>query len=77
MMLERHARYMPVMNQKVMMGVISLYDVAKAVVDSQNLKTRCSRAHPRLAWKPKTVRPTEPRHWVHPPRVPGAWPKLF
>jgi hypothetical protein len=38
---------MPVMNQKVMMGVISLYDVAKAVVDSQNLKTRCSRSHPR------------------------------
>ncbi len=34
MMLERHARYMPVMAQRTLMGVISLYDVAKAVVDS-------------------------------------------
>ncbi|MDB5857436.1 MAG: domain protein-like protein, partial [Ramlibacter sp.] len=32
MMLERHARYMPVMDKRMLMGVISLYDVAKAVV---------------------------------------------
>ena len=33
MMLERHARYMPVMDKRMLMGVISFYDVAKAVVD--------------------------------------------
>src|SRR2546425_321586 len=30
MMLDRHARYMPVMDKRMLMGVISLYDVAKA-----------------------------------------------
>jgi CBS domain-containing protein len=45
MMLDRHARYMPVMNQKVLMGVISLYDVAKAVVDSQNFENKMLKAY--------------------------------
>ncbi|MFN9476295.1 CBS domain-containing protein, partial [Acidovorax sp.] len=36
MMLGHHARYMPVMTQRTLMGVISFYDVAKAVVDSQD-----------------------------------------
>ncbi len=45
MMLERHARYMPVMNQKMLMGVISLYDVAKAVVDSQNFENQMLKAY--------------------------------
>jgi len=36
MMLSRHARYMPVMTQRTLMGVISFYDVAKAVVDGQD-----------------------------------------
>ena len=45
MMLDRHARYMPVMNQKVMMGVISFYDVAKAVVDSQNFENKMLKAY--------------------------------
>ena len=40
MMLERHARYMPVMDQRTLMGVISFYDVAKAVVDSQDFENR-------------------------------------
>ena len=43
MMLGRHARYMPLLNRKVLEGVISFYDVAKAVVDARTLKTRCSR----------------------------------
>ena len=38
MMLERHARYMPVMEMGEVKGVISFYDVAKAVVDSQNFE---------------------------------------
>src|SRR6185312_11045830 len=31
MMLDRHARYLPVLDKKMLMGVISFYDVAKAV----------------------------------------------
>ncbi|MEX8521063.1 MAG: CBS domain-containing protein [Leptothrix sp. (in: b-proteobacteria)] len=45
MMLERHARYMPVLNQRTLMGVISFYDVAKAVVDSQDFENRMLKAY--------------------------------
>ena len=45
MMLERHARYMPVMDSKMLMGVISFYDVAKAVVDSQNFENKMLKAY--------------------------------
>ena len=45
MMLGRHARYMPVLNEKMLMGVISLYDVAKAVVDSQNFENKMLKAY--------------------------------
>jgi CBS domain-containing protein len=45
MMLERHARYMPVMDKGMLMGVISFYDVAKAVVDSQNFENRMLKAY--------------------------------
>ena len=45
MMLGRHARYMPVMAQRTLMGVISFYDVAKAVVDSQDFENRMLKAY--------------------------------
>jgi CBS domain-containing protein len=45
MMLDRHARYMPVMDSRMLMGVISLYDVARAVVDSQNFENRMLKAY--------------------------------
>lgn len=45
MMLNHHARYMPVMAQKTLMGVISFYDVAKAVVDSQDFENRMLKAY--------------------------------
>ena len=45
MMLSRHARYMPVMTQKTLMGVMSFYDVAKAVVDSQDFENRMLKAY--------------------------------
>ncbi len=45
LMLERHTRYMPVMDAKMLMGVISFYDVAKAVVDSQNFENRMLKAY--------------------------------
>jgi CBS domain-containing protein len=45
MMLQRHARYMPVMDNKTLMGVISFYDVAKAVVDTQDFENRMLKAY--------------------------------
>ena len=64
MMLDRHARYMPVMDKRMLMGVISFYDVAKAVVDSQNFETRCSRPTSATG-----LRKTIPR-----PERRGCWP---
>ncbi len=45
MMLSRHARYMPVLNQETLIGVISFYDVAKAVVDGQDFENRMLKAY--------------------------------
>ena len=45
MMLQRHARYLPVMDRKTLMGVISFYDVAKAIVDSQDFENRMLKAY--------------------------------
>ena len=45
MMLQRHARYMPVMERRTLMGVISFYDVAKAVVDAQDFENRMLKAY--------------------------------
>ncbi|OYU30207.1 MAG: hypothetical protein CFE39_14710 [Comamonadaceae bacterium PBBC2] len=45
MMLDRHARYMPVMDGRMLMGVISFYDVAKAVVDGQNFENKMLKAY--------------------------------
>ena len=56
MMLDRHARYMPVMDRKMLMGVISFYDVAKAVVDSQNFENKMLKAYIR-DWPQDESRP--------------------
>ena len=45
LMLERHTRYMPVLDGGDLMGVISFYDVAKAVVDSQNFENTMLKAY--------------------------------
>ena len=45
MMLGCHARYMPVMDKGMLMGVISFYDVAKTVVDSQNFENKLLKAY--------------------------------
>ncbi|MDR1967356.1 MAG: CBS domain-containing protein [Burkholderiaceae bacterium] len=45
MMLQRHARYLPVIEQQKLQGVISFYDVAKAVVDGQNFENRMLKAY--------------------------------
>jgi CBS domain-containing protein len=45
LMLGHHARYVPVMSGRTLMGVISFYDVAKAVVDSQDFENRMLKAY--------------------------------
>jgi len=45
MMLQRHARYMPVVDKRTLMGVISFYDVAKTVVDAQDFENRMLKAY--------------------------------
>jgi CBS domain-containing protein len=45
MMLDRHARYMPVMCNRTLMGVVSFYDVAKAVVEGQDFENRMLKAY--------------------------------
>ena len=39
-MLERHARYVPVMDGTTLLGVISFHDVAKAVYEEQNFENQ-------------------------------------
>ena len=45
MMLQRHARYMPVIDQRRLMGVISFYDVARTVVEAQDFENRLLKAY--------------------------------
>jgi CBS domain-containing protein len=45
MMLGRHARYMPVLDGRTLMGVISFYDVARAVVEGQDFENRMLKAY--------------------------------
>jgi CBS domain-containing protein len=54
MMLQRHARYMPVLDQRTLMGVISFYDVAKTVVEAQDFENRMLKAYIR-DWPPETA----------------------
>jgi CBS domain-containing protein len=59
MMLQRHARYMPVLDRRTLMGVISLYDVAKTVVDAQDFENRMLKAYIR-DWPEDGAPPTRP-----------------
>ncbi len=62
LMLLRHARYLPVLEKKTLMGVISFYDVAKAVVESQDFENRMLKAYIR-DWpveEPDSMPPTTP-----------------
>jgi CBS domain-containing protein len=45
MMLAQHARYLPVLDQRVLMGVISFYDVAKTVVEAQSFENKMLKAY--------------------------------
>ena len=45
MMLEKHARYLPVMNAKTLLGVISFYDVARAMLEMQSIENKMLKAY--------------------------------
>ena len=45
LMLERHARYVPIMDGKVLLGVMSFYDVAKSVLEAQNFENTLLKAY--------------------------------
>lgn len=60
MMLDRHARYMPVIENRLLMGVISFYDVARAVVDSQNFENKMLKAYIRDWPEGETPTPVSP-----------------
>jgi len=45
LMLERHARYVPVVEAKTLLGVISFYDVAKAVLEAQSFENKMLKAY--------------------------------
>ncbi|MGC4396270.1 CBS domain-containing protein [Hydrogenophaga sp. T2] len=61
MMLEKHTRYMPVMESRMLMGVISFYDVAKAVVDSQNFENKMLKAYIRDWPEEEAAQDPQPR----------------
>ncbi len=45
LMLERHARYLPVLDGRALLGVISFYDVARAVLEEQSFENRMLKAY--------------------------------
>jgi CBS domain-containing protein len=45
LMLESHVRYLPVLDGRTLAGVISFYDVAKAVLEEQGLENKMLKAY--------------------------------
>jgi CBS domain-containing protein len=45
LMLDHHVRYLPVMDAETLMGVISFYDVAKAMVEEQRFENKMLKAY--------------------------------
>jgi len=53
-MLERHSRYVPVVDGRgTLMGVLSFYDIAKAVLDAQSFENQLLKAYIR-EWPAET-----------------------
>jgi CBS domain-containing protein len=44
-MLERHARYVPVIEETTLLGVVSFHDVAKAVYEEQSFENRMLKSY--------------------------------
>ena len=45
LMLEEHTRYLPVLDVNTLLGVVSFYDVAKAVLEEQSYENRMLKAY--------------------------------
>ena len=45
LMLAKHARYLPVMDGPVLMGVISFFDMAKAIVEAKQFENNMLKAY--------------------------------
>ena len=45
LMLEQHARYVPVVEDRTLLGVMSFYDIAKAVFEAQSFENRMLKAY--------------------------------
>jgi CBS domain-containing protein len=45
LMLDKHVRYMPVMDGPVLLGVISFYDMAQAIVAAQRFENNMLKAY--------------------------------
>ena len=45
LMLERHARYVPVLTARTLLGVMSFYDVAKAILEAQGFENKMLKAY--------------------------------
>lgn len=59
LMLEKHARYMPVMDGPMLMGVISFYDMAQAIVAAQQFENDMLKAYIR-DWPTDNTETTTP-----------------
>ena len=44
-MLERHARYVPVMDGKMLLGVVSFHDVAKSVYEEASFENKMLKSY--------------------------------
>jgi CBS domain-containing protein len=45
LMLEKHARYVPVLDKTNLVGVISFYDVAKAILEAQSFENKMLKSY--------------------------------
>jgi CBS domain-containing protein len=45
LMLEKHARYVPVLDNQNLVGVISFYDVAKAILEAQSFENQMLKSY--------------------------------
>jgi CBS domain-containing protein len=45
LMLNHHARYVPVLDQQNLVGVISFYDVAKAILEAQSFENKMLKSY--------------------------------
>ena len=59
MMVDHHARYLPVIDKQMLQGVSSVYDVAKTVVDRQDFENRMLKAYIK-DWPEEDSKNTEP-----------------